>query len=48
MVLVKPESNKTLSILLDLQLQMILQVVIIHDDKLGWSVANTCCIGAEA
>ncbi len=47
MVLVKPELNKTLSILLDVQLPMVLQVSTAHDDSLGCSVANTCCTGTE-
>ncbi len=48
MVLAKPELNKTLSILLDVRLQMTLQVAMVHDNNFGCSVASTCCIGAEA
>ncbi len=48
MVLAEPESNKTLSILLDVWLPMVLQVVIVHDNIFGCSVAYTCCIGAES
>ncbi len=48
MVLVEPESNKTLSILLDGQLPMMLQVATTHDNSLGCSGANTNCTDAEA
>ncbi len=48
MVLVKPESNKALSVLLDALLPMTLQVATVHDKSFGCSVVNTCCIGAEA
>ncbi len=48
MVLIKPESNKTLSILLDVRLSMTLQVATVHDNNFGCSLANTCRIGAEA
>ncbi len=48
MVLVEPKLNKTLSVLLDGQLPMVLQVATAHDDSLGCSGANTCSIGAEA
>ncbi len=47
MVLVKPELNKTLRILLDGRFPMVLQVVTAHDNSLGCSGANTCCIGAN-
>ena len=48
MVLVEPESNRTLSILLDVRLPMTLQVATVHDNNFGCSVANTCSTGAEA
>ncbi len=48
MVLVEPESNKTMSILLDRQLPMVLQVTTGHDNSFCFSGANTCCIGIEA
>ncbi len=47
MVLVEPESNKTLSILLDVWLPLTLQVATVHNKSFDCSVANTFCIGEE-
>ncbi len=48
MVLVEPELNSSLRILLDVWLPMTLPVAMVHDNNCGCSVANTCCIGTEA
>ncbi len=48
MVLVEPELNKTLSILLNGWVPMVLQVTTTHDSSLGCSGANTCCTDAKA
>ncbi len=45
-VLVDPESNKTLRILLDGQALMDLHLATVHDNN--FSMADTCFIGADA
>ncbi len=47
-VLVYPDLNKTARILFDVWAPMILYVAKVHDNNLGFSVANACCTGVDA
>ncbi len=48
MVFVQPELNKTLRILLDGWLTIVLQVATAHDSSFGCIGADSCCTDAEA
>ncbi len=47
MVFVDSESNKTMSILLDVQMAKVLHVVMVNDSNIGISVVDTCFKDAD-